>query len=252
MQPELVIANLGTVSVRVRTENSSLGDEQITKIFQWDRFRKLRSTTTLKVWFTIKHQKVCRTFAGGAQGGKKDYYWHNDCIHWSSEYKDFCDDFTVEDPPAGIEAPADYRFCYKFHGDSLEVDEGNKDQFVFATDKRDVPRIRDFDAGEEEVAGKCGELCGELGMKMWRSKKGGWFNRMDSFHIVRKRLVMLRIRNDEGPDLMMNRRRTTTVYKGEIETVVGAGERGSKTGTEESGGDSPPRPERTLAEDIVF
>ncbi|CAO1598267.1 hypothetical protein XANCAGTX0491_002037 [Xanthoria calcicola] len=130
-------------------------------------------------WFTVSDQKTCHT----EPGGDKDFYWHNYCLKWDTQNHDYCSRFTVDAPPAGIVAAHDWEFCYKFRGDSLATDEDTKDEFTFATDKRDLPRTRDMIAAEAEVDATCTDVCqGTLGLDLFKSKIGGWFSRLDSFH----------------------------------------------------------------------
>lgn len=55
-----------------------------------------------------------------------------------------------------------------------KMENEERDAFVFATDKREVPRVRDYIAGDEEVEGVCEGKCRDiLGMEMWKSRYGG-------------------------------------------------------------------------------
>ncbi|KAL9599699.1 MAG: hypothetical protein Q9219_003687 [cf. Caloplaca sp. 3 TL-2023] len=115
----------------------------------------------------------------------EDPYYHNDCLSWETQDKDFCHDFTLPDLPPDIytKTGKTWRFCYLFRGDELD-DPSKRDFFSFDGGKRAIPRMRDWIAGEEEVKGVCGGLCKERyeGMELFESRYGGWFSRVDGFH----------------------------------------------------------------------
>ncbi|KAL8939525.1 MAG: hypothetical protein Q9216_003311 [Gyalolechia sp. 2 TL-2023] len=112
----------------------------------------------------------------------EDPYYHNDCIAWEDQEKDYCADFHLDGLPAGVSDQYFWRFCYLFRGDELD-DPAKRDFFTFDGGKRAIPRARDWMKGKEEVKDICGGMCEEkLGMKLFESRFGGWFNRVDGFH----------------------------------------------------------------------
>ncbi|KAL8825466.1 MAG: hypothetical protein Q9170_007780, partial [Blastenia crenularia] len=112
-----------------------------------------------------------------------DTYFHNKCLSWEDQAKDFCGKFVFHNLPAGVENQTDWEFCYRFHGDVL-VNKDHVDEFSFDGDKRELVRTRDWIEDKEVVKTRCGKLCDQErgGMELFESRYGGWFNRIDSFH----------------------------------------------------------------------
>ncbi|KAL8711003.1 MAG: hypothetical protein Q9225_007193, partial [Loekoesia sp. 1 TL-2023] len=89
-----------------------------------------------------------------------DPYYHNTCLAWESQDRDFCADFVLDNLPLGIEKKNWWRFCYLFRGDELD-DPNKRDFFTFDGGKRAIPRMRDTVETKEVVEGVCARLCDE-------------------------------------------------------------------------------------------
>ncbi|KAL8732607.1 MAG: hypothetical protein Q9166_002581 [cf. Caloplaca sp. 2 TL-2023] len=125
--------------------------------------------------FLISTNETCDTVRSSEKNPPSPYY-HNKCLDWENQKEDYCAKFEL--------SPHDdtWEFCYLNRGDELD-DPSKRDFFKFNGEKRAIPRKRDYIAPVAEVETKCEELCEEtLGMELFRSKQGGWFNRMDGFH----------------------------------------------------------------------
>ncbi|KAL8767344.1 MAG: hypothetical protein Q9209_006107 [Squamulea sp. 1 TL-2023] len=131
--------------------------------------------------FLVTDDKTCTTSPSPSFGSEP--FWHNDCIKWQSQTHDFCHTFDVDVKPTVGLSKKDWRFCYHFRGDDL-TDGSKKDQFEFDDEKRDLPRRRDYVGTAGEVDAKCWSLCtGTLGMEMFETHYGGYFSRMEGFHV---------------------------------------------------------------------
>ncbi|KAL8932127.1 MAG: hypothetical protein Q9211_006509, partial [Gyalolechia sp. 1 TL-2023] len=112
----------------------------------------------------------------------EDPYYHNACLNWESQDHDYCAKFRLDGLPAGVSDKASWPFCYLFRGDELD-DPAKRDFFTFDGDRRAIPRARDWMLAKEEVKGVCAKICEErLALKVFESRYGGWFNRVDGFH----------------------------------------------------------------------
>ncbi|KAL8857975.1 MAG: hypothetical protein Q9178_005434 [Gyalolechia marmorata] len=136
--------------------------------------------------FLLTANETCYT-----KPGREDYYWHNACLKWTDQRREFCARYyNVDVSPVGLKnkGSEDYwEFCYYVRGDTFgerEIHEPDlRDHFEFETGSRALPRLRDWVADAGVVEAKCDELCEEtLGMDLFRTKRGGYFNRMESFH----------------------------------------------------------------------
>ena len=112
-----------------------------------------------------------------------DPYYHNDCLDWTKHDYTWCAKHKFDNLPSGIDGSREWEFCYLFRGDELD-DSSKRDFFTFDGGKRAISRMRDEISPKEEVEGKCKKLCrDEYAMEMFVSKYGGWFSRMDGFHV---------------------------------------------------------------------
>ncbi|KAL8958472.1 MAG: hypothetical protein Q9193_004478, partial [Seirophora villosa] len=115
-----------------------------------------------------------------------DPYYHNDCVDWRKQHKDFCGVYEWPNNPSAPEPGKPmqrrtYRFCYEFRGDDL-MSWVKRDFFTFDGGRRGLPRQRDYIMPEDEVKTLCEGKCKAVGMEMFESKYGGWFSRADGFH----------------------------------------------------------------------
>lgn len=116
-----------------------------------------------------------------------DPYYHNDCLDWRVQKKDFCAVYEWPDNPKAWwprnpEKRRPFRFCYLFRGDNL-LSWIKRDFFSFDGGLRGLPRQRDYIMPEDEVKTLCEGKCKAAGMEMFESKYGGWFSRADGFHV---------------------------------------------------------------------
>ncbi|KAL9011497.1 MAG: hypothetical protein Q9173_003660 [Seirophora scorigena] len=116
-----------------------------------------------------------------------DPYYHNACVNWRAQHKDFCATYewpngTLAYWPPHPEKRRTWRFCYLFRGDDL-IGYSKRDFFTFDGGKRGLPRKRDYIMPEDEVKTLCEGKCKEAGMEIFESKYGGWFSRSDGFHV---------------------------------------------------------------------
>lgn len=116
-----------------------------------------------------------------------DPYYHNDCIDWREQKKDFCAVYEWPDNPRAWwpghpDRRRTYRFCYLFRGDDL-MSWIKRDFFSFDGGLRGLPRQRDYIMPEDEVKTLCEGKCKAAGMEIFESKYGGWFSRADGFHV---------------------------------------------------------------------
>lgn len=134
-------------------------------------------------------ESVCDT-----KDSKDDSYYHNECLSWQHQKLDYCANIYLQFWNADdLNITYDqwyhdqhllsqkYQFCYEFQGD--ELDGSKHDHFKFDGAKRELPRKRDYIASAREVRDTCADKCRKkLGMFSFKSRYGGWFDRIDGFH----------------------------------------------------------------------
>ncbi|KAL8685562.1 MAG: hypothetical protein Q9224_005768, partial [Gallowayella concinna] len=130
-----------------------------------------------------KHMLMSANDTCNTRPNYEDPYWHNECLDWDDQKKDYCVKFSFDNLPEGVDAKhKEWELCYFFRGDRL-TDEKRRDFFKFDGEKRGLPRQRDWVVPDELVDDKCTSLCQEHhGMDLFVSKLGGWFNRLDGFN----------------------------------------------------------------------
>ncbi|KAI4130089.1 MAG: hypothetical protein LQ338_001941 [Usnochroma carphineum] len=117
-----------------------------------------------KTMQVTSRDEICPT-----EDSPDDPYYHNKCLAWEDQDRDFCADFVLHDLPAGVVEKNWWRFCYLFRGDELD-DPSKRDFFSLDKAKRALPRKRDWIEPVEEVEERCGGLCEGRGMQLFRSR----------------------------------------------------------------------------------
>ncbi|KAL8728762.1 MAG: hypothetical protein Q9181_005226 [Wetmoreana brouardii] len=106
----------------------------------------------------------------------------NPCLSWQKQHHDWCHEFHVDEVPRGVKYHS-WKFCYQFRGDDF-INPKHRDYWTFFMDKRGLPRKRDWIADEVTVKDRCEEVCrAKWDMEMLEDKRGGWFSRVDYFHV---------------------------------------------------------------------